>query len=408
MIFTQKNIKDSFVAAIYIHIPFCSKICPFCNFAVRRDRTNLHEKYVLGIVNEIEKRMKYLKDLKFRDFSGNMNRVNFLESIYIGGGTPSRLKISEVSRLIAKVKECFTWSGKIEISFEMNPEDVNEKYLTDLYELGINRISLGGQSFQPSTLNGLGRSHSEKKLRESIKSIKNSPINNWNLDLIFGVPNQSILMFKNDVEEAVLSDPPHISLYGLEINENTPFGKNSKIIEWNSTHQDQYREMYFWAIEYLKKSSIFQYEVSNFSKKGKEGRNNMLVWSGNEYLGFGIGAHSLYGNKRWSNKNSINSYLIDLHLKKLPVGFEEKLTKNQKACEFLMLSLRQSKGINVDLWQHRFGFQFQPRQLDFVKILCDSGLAYWEGKNLCLTSSGFLLADSITLELLPSNINSKN
>jgi len=399
--FTLKKKKGSLVPAVYIHIPFCRQICPFCNFAVRRDALNLHEKYVLGIINEIEIRTKFLKDFYREDLNRKINKANFLESIYIGGGTPSRLKTLEVSRLIEKVKDYFPFSRKIEISFEMNPEDVNSNYLTELYEIGINRISLGGQSFQSKTLKILGRSHSNQKLRDSIKIIKNSPIKNWNLDLIFGVPEQSVISFEKDVEEAVLYEPSHISLYGLEINEKTPFGKNLKFKEWYFRHHNRYCEMYSWGIKYLEKSKIFQYEVSNFSKKGKEGRNNLLVWSGNEYLGFGVGAHSFFGGIRWSNKRSIKTYVKDLYQKKWPVDFEEKLSNRMIATEILYLNLRNSKGLNIEHWQNCFGFELQKTQIDFICRLCELGYAFWQEQNLCLSSKGFLIVDSITVELMP-------
>jgi len=388
--------KNYLTPSIYIHVPFCRKICPFCSFAVIRDGSDLHEKYVLGIVDEIDKRLEFLKDLESK---GNKPRETFLETLYIGGGTPSRLSKKNVSLLIKKIRDDFPWSDNIEISFEMNPEDVNEGYLDDLYEIGINRVSLGGQSFQASVLKKLGRLHSNNDLREAIKIIKNSGIKNWNLDLIFGVPNQSISKFKDDIEEALFYEPPHISLYGLEIHEKTKFGNDQKIIEWGLNNQEQFREMYLWVINRLKKLDLFQYEVSNFSRKGMESRNNLLVWSGHEYLGFGVGAHSFYNNLRWSNKLSIKTYLNDLNKKRWPVGFEEKLSHKQLATEFLMLSLRQSNGFNVKVWENYFGLKLQQRELDFVNKLCDSELAFWNGGNLCLTPKGFLLVDSITLEL---------
>tara|TARA_Y100001970_G_scaffold292463_1_gene433840 strand:+ start:3176 stop:4396 length:1221 start_codon:yes stop_codon:yes gene_type:complete len=398
-----KKLQTSLVKSIYLHIPFCGIVCPFCPFTVKRDRLNLHEKYIFGVLNEIEYRVGILNEIDLLANEKKTMRKNYLESLYIGGGTPSRLKMHNVSLLIKKIKNIFPWSKKIEISFEMNPEDVTEKYLNDLYEIGVNRISLGGQSFQTSILKQLGRSHSSHELREAIEIIRNSAIKNWNLDLIFGVPKQSFLKFKDDLEEALIYRPSHISLYGLEIHKKTRFGKDQEIINWELNNRDLFREMYLWAINRLKKSHLFQYEVSNFSQKGKESRNNLLVWSGYEYLGFGIGAHSFFKRMRWSNKNSIKLYLDDLHKKIMPVGFEEELSKKQLATEFIMLSLRQRKGFNIDVWQNKFGLELKKKQLDFTKSLCDSGLAFWEDNNLCLTPKGFLISDRIILEILPFN-----
>ena len=191
-------------------------------------------------------------------------------------------------------------------------------------------------------------------------------------------------------------------MYGLEIHEKTPFGQNKQIRKWESEHQEQFEEMYLWATERFKKAGLFQYEVSNFSKKDKEGQNNLLVWSGQEYLGFGVGAHSYHNQTRWGNVRSLNTYLKQLEQKAWPVDFEERLLTEQLAAEFLMLGLRQCKGINIEDWQKRFGLHWQKQQHDFVNGLCDEGRAFWEDQYLCLTPKGMLLADRITVELMPT------
>ena len=393
--------KYSPVPAVYLHIPFCRHICPFCSFAVRRDRVELHEKYILGMLDEIARRAAWMKEKKQINRDLKLSGHKFLESIYFGGGTPSSLTIPEVELLLSQVRNCFPCSDQVEISFEMNPEDVNPEYLSGLAEIGINRLSLGGQSFQSLTLKKLGRIHSGLELRKAVKAIANSAIENWNLDLMFGIPEQSIAMFKNDVEEALSYNPSHISLYGLEIHEKTPFGKNKQIRKWDTEHQQQFEEMYLWANARLIQARLFQYEVSNFSLKTKEGRNNLLVWSGNEYLGFGVGAHSYLSQTRWGNKRSLNTYLKDLEHNSWPVDFEEQLQVNEQAAESLMLALRQPKGVNIEQWQKRFGLQWKKQQLDLVEELCTAGRAFWKGQHLCLTAKGMLLADRITVELMP-------
>ncbi|MDE0792676.1 MAG: radical SAM family heme chaperone HemW [SAR324 cluster bacterium] len=400
----QKNQKIySPVPAVYLHIPFCRHICPFCSFAVRRDRVELHEKYILGMLDEIARRAAWMKEKKQINRDLKLSGHKFLESIYFGGGTPSSLTIPEVELLLSQVRNCFPCSDQVEISFEMNPEDVNPEYLSGLAEIGVNRLSLGGQSFQTLTLKKLGRIHSGLELRKAVKAIANSAIENWNLDLMFGIPEQSIAMFKNDVEEALSYNPSHISLYGLEIHEKTPFGKNKQIRKWDTEHQQQFEEMYLWANARLIQARLFQYEVSNFSLKTKEGRNNLLVWSGNEYLGFGVGAHSYLSQTRWGNKRSLNTYLKDLEHNSWPVDFEEQLQVNEQAAESLMLALRQPKGVNIEQWQKRFGLQWKKQQLDLVEELCTAGRAFRKGQHLCLTAKGMLLADRITVELMPES-----
>jgi len=393
--------KYSPVPAVYLHIPFCRHICPFCSFAVRRDRVELHEKYILGMLDEIARRAAWMKEKKQINRDLKLSGPKLLESIYFGGGTPSSLTIPEVELLLSQVRNCFPCSDQVEISFEMNPEDVNPEYLSGLAEIGVNRLSLGGQSFQTLTLKKLGRIHSGLELRKAVKAIANSAIENWNLDLMFGIPEQSIAMFKNDVEEALSYNPSHISLYGLEIHEKTPFGKNKQIRKWDTEHQQQFEEMYLWANARLIQAGLFQYEVSNFSLKTKEGRNNLLVWSGNEYLGFGVGAHSYLSQTRWGNKRSLNTYLKDLEHNSWPVDFEEQLKVNEQAAESLMLALRQPKGVNIEQWQKRFCLQWKKQQLDLVNELCAAGKAFRKDQHLCLTAKGMLLADRITVELMP-------
>ncbi len=396
--------KNSPVAAVYLHIPFCQHKCPFCSFAVIRDRERFHEKYILGMIDEIKKRAEWM-GAKQNFYDKKYTGQKLLKSIYFGGGTPSSLRITEVDILLSQVRNFFPCSDDIEISFEMNPEDVNPEYLCGLAEIGVTRISLGGQSFQSLSLKKLGRLHSVLELRKAVKDIICSAINNWNIDLMFGIPEQSITMFKKDVEEALSYNPSHISLYGLEIHEKTPFGKNKQIIKWDSEHQQQYEEMYLWAIERLEKSGLFQYEVSNFSQKNMESFNNLLVWSGNEYLGFGVGAHSYVSQTRWSNKRSLKIYQKHLEENTWPVEFEEQLQQKDLAAESLMLALRQTKGINVEQWQTRFGSLWENQQFDILNELCDTGRAFWKGQQLCLTSKGMLLADRITVELMPPSIS---
>jgi len=393
--------KRSPIPAVYLHIPFCRTICPFCSFTVRRDRAKMHEKYIRGMVGEIDRRAEMLKDMERKENEEKLSGQILLKSIYIGGGTPSCLTIPEVSVLLTKVRENFPWSDQIEIAFEMNPDDVNPEYLSGLADIGVNRLSLGGQSFQTSTLHKLGRCHTVADLRNAIAVITNSSFDNWNLDLMFGIPEQSIVMFKNDVEEALRYEPSHISLYGLEIHERTPFGNNPQIRNWEPEHLEQFEEMYLWATDNLEKAGLFQYEISNFSKKTNEGRQNLLVWSGQEYLGFGVGAHSYHRQTRWGNVRSIKTYLQHLGQNTWPTEFIEQLSAKQLAVEFLMLGLRQCEGINIKEWQTRYGLHLQNQQLNFVQELCDDGRAFWEGQHLCLTPKGMLLADRITVQLMP-------
>ena len=404
----KKNKKYSPVPAVYLHIPFCREICPFCPFAVCKDHSDLHSNYFTEMFKEISMIVEEIRGKNKKESETHKsNGEKLLESIYVGGGTPSRLTIPELSNLLSKVRQHLTFSKNVEITFEMNPEDVSPEYLNNLAKIGVNRLSLGGQSFRESLLRKLGRCHDASDLRKACDVIVNSPFQNWNIDLMFGIPGQSVLMFKKDVEAAISYNPNHISLYGLEIHDRTPFGKNMQICKWVNEHHEQYEEMYLWAVNRLKAAGLIQYEVSNFSKKGNESRNNLLVWSGKEYLGFGAGAHSYYEITRKGNIGSVKTYVSHLKKNTLPVEFEEQLSSTQLALEFLMLGLRSCEGVNLQGWIERFELEWSPQEEQYVNSLYEQGHALKKDNHFCLTPKGMLLADSITVQMMPSNTSHK-
>ena len=400
----KKNKKYSPVPAVYLHIPFCREICPFCPFAVCKDHSDLHSNYFTEMFKEISMIVEEIRGKNKKESETHKsNGEKLLESIYVGGGTPSRLSIPELSNLLSKVRQHLTFSKNIEITFEMNPEDVSPEYLKDLAKIGVNRLSLGGQSFRDSMLRMLGRCHDTSDLRKACEEIVNSPLQNWNIDLMFGIPGQSFSMFKKDIESAISYKPNHISLYGLEIHERTPFGKNVEISNWVNENHEQYEEMYLWAVNRLKVAGLIQYEVSNFSMKGNESRNNLLVWSGKEYLGFGAGAHSYYKRTRKGNIGSVKNYISHLKNHTLPFEFEEKLSTIQLALEFLMLGLRSSKGVNLKGWVERFELKWGFLEEQYVNSLYEQGHASNKNNNFCLTPKGMLIVDRITVEMISSN-----
>ncbi len=400
----KKNEEFSPVPAVYLHIPFCREICPFCSFAVCKDQSELHSKYIKEMIKEISMTIKGVKEKNQNLSELQLSSVNkMLESVYFGGGTPSRLGIPELSMLLSELRDNFTFAKNIEITFEMNPEDVSPKYLKNLDKIGVNRLSLGGQSFHDAQLRKLGRCHDALDLRRACQEIVKSPIQNWNIDIMFGIPGQSVSMFKKDLEAAISYIPNHISLYGLEIHERTPFGKNLQISNWVNTHYHEYVEMYLWAVRRLKAAGLIQYEVSNFSREGKQSKSNMLVWSGKEYLGFGAGAHSYFGKIRKGNIGSIKTYISHLKKNILPIEFEEKLTKNQIAMEFMMIGLRNSEGVNLQEWLEKFGLIWSIHEEQYVNELYENGYAFKKDNHFCLTPKGMLMADKITVEMIPSS-----
>ena len=377
------------IEALYIHIPFCRKICPFCAFAVRKERASLHKNYLQAVCTELRLHTEQVE----RTLLGN------IQSIFIGGGTPSSLALSEVEFLLNTLQQQMKWANDIEISFELNPEDATPEYIEGLLALGIRRLSLGVQSFQQESLQTLQRNHSAA---QSIRAVENlcATATNFNLDVMFGIPGQSFQAFQNDLQIFLQNKPPHLSLYALEIEPNTPFAHQSKWVRWLAHNQSLIQKMYLWAIEAMHLQDIFQYEVSNFAQPLQKSRSNLLVWSGKPYLGLGVGAHSHHQGRRWGNVRSLRSYQKALSQGVLPRAFEETLSPTEQANESLMLGLRQTSGFSTRMWPEQFSRPWPQKNNDLLEIWQAQGLLMWNPPWVSLRPKGMLLADEITQKLM--------
>lgn len=379
------------IQALYIHIPFCRHLCPFCAFAVRKERAALHQQYLELLFQEMQ-----LRNQQFQD------RLGTLQSIYIGGGTPSCLSQEEVKSLLDRVQSLFSCSPNTEISFEVNPEDASHHYIQGLAQLGINRLSLGMQSLQEPVLRKLNRNHTVNHVYSALDALEQHAIQNYNLDLMFGVPDQTLKMFQADVKQLFCYHPTHFSLYGLDIEPNTPFAHKPEIVNKVIQAKELSQEMYLWAIDYLQSQGVVQYEVSNFSKSDCQSRSNLSVWSGKPYLGFGIGAHSYFPYQRWANYRSFRKYQLALDTQEWPVAFHETLSPIQQANEKLMLGLRQTSGFSTNCWQEEWGLEWPGKNQELVDQFCWQGHMFWNPPVISLSPQGMLLADEITEQLMLS------
>jgi len=375
---------------LYVHLPFCTTICPFCSFAVRRDRASAHQPYINTLLQELtlsldEENPKHLP----------------LEAIYFGGGTPSRLTVSELEWLLREIQRRWEFSAEVEITLECNPEDVTREALQGWLGAGFNRFSIGGQSFHDPLLLKLGRVHNAAQLRSALDCFHQENVGNWNLDLMFGIPGQTMEDFSQDLEESLINDPNHLSLYGLEIHPGTPFFHDQQIREMQSERSELERELYLQALHKTASMSLIQYEVSNFAKADFQSRSNLKVWDGQPYLGLGCGAHSFDGVNRWGNVRSMRKYMESVGREEPPRDFMETPTRLQQASERLMLSLRRPEGLNILSWQEEFQIGLSLEQKNQMEKLKDQNLVSWESPILKLTTEGMLLADAITAELMP-------
>ena len=377
------------ISALYCHIPFCRTICPFCAFAVHGNRAVLHRGYLDALKEEIAR--------SAAEFQGSHQHIG---SLYLGGGTPSTLSLSAVEDLLDWIARHFHLTPGIEIAFEVNPEDAAPEYLRGLRRAGVNRLSLGLQSLDDSTLSALKRNHNAQSSRSALEAMQEEGPENHNIDLMFGIPSAPEDAFQRDLEQVAAFSPPHISLYALDLEPGTLFARDSSVASWMEAHGTAQDSNYLIASEYLIAQGYRHYEVSNFCLPGREGKQNLAVWGGRNYLGFGTGAHSCVDGHRWWNHRHLKAYLRCLGKGATPVAAREALTNRQMANEALMLSLRQQSGLDVTAWERRWNLCWGNRREAISAQLDREGKARWADQRLTLTPKGFLLADEATAQLM--------
>ena len=375
-------------SALYIHIPFCNKICPFCSFAVIRDNTDKHAIYTEMIRKEYN---LVNQEIVFDLYD--------IQSIYFGGGTPSRLSRELLSSLVGWIKTLVPSSLEIQWAIEVNPEDISQPHAYEMRKLGFSRVSVGVQSFQTEALYQLGRNHHPQQSRNAIKYLRQAGFEDINLDLMIAYPGQTLDSLKKDLEEFVSWDPTHISIYLLTIEEKTNFARKPHIRKWQAENELLISQMYETVIHFLAEQGINQYEISNFAKPGYQSTQNLIYWKGKNYLGLGLGSHSLIRPRRWGNHRRWVDYRQCLENDTSPVQETEKLGAEEEKNEKLMLQLRLTEGLDLKA----FSLEFQLDLDKFWKNKLDeyirSNLAIIENDRLKLTVSGMLLADEITASL---------
>lgn len=331
------------MSGIYIHIPFCKKACHYCNFHFS---TSLKHKRPLldAIIKEIELRADYLTD-------------NQLTSIYFGGGTPSLLSASEVQEILDQLSRFYQWESDTEITIETNPDDITQEYLDDLYSLGVNRLSVGIQSFDKVDLEYMNRAHNEVEAVQCLELIKSSAFDNYTLDLIYGSSTTSDDVWKSNVEKALSFQPDHISAYCLTIEDGTAMGNwlsNGKI---EQIDDDKANRQFEYLVDTLHDRGYEHYEISNFARKSKYAIHNTNYWMGKHYLGLGPAAHSYNTSSRSWNIANNAKYIKALQLNQLPLT-SESLSADDVYNETIMTGLRTMWGVDLMNIQSRLGNKY--------------------------------------------------
>lgn len=354
----------------YIHIPFCKSKCHYCSF-VSFDSIELKREYLDALKKQIAEEYKNEE----------------LNTLYFGGGTPSLLAVDEFAELIS----LFKLEDNAEITVEVNPDSVDFEYLTGLKNLGVNRLSIGAQTFDDDILKSIGRRHNSAQIKTAVDCAQKAGFENISLDFIYGLPNQALKDFVSDLEQAVKLGVQHISLYGLKIDEGCYFYKNQPE---NIADSDMQADMYLKAIEVLTQNGFEHYEISNFSKNGFESKHNLNYWEGDTYYGFGCAASGYENNIRYTNESELKKY-IQNPLKK---EFEQKISEQERLEEAVFLGLRKITGINIEEINQKFKIDFNQK---YVKILDKYKEFFTATKNgIALNQNGILVSNNILSEFI--------
>lgn len=360
---------------LYIHIPFCVKKCKYCDFTSYCGKEELIPEYISAVKKE-----------------AYMYKGEEIDSIFIGGGTPSLMSEREIYNLFDMINNNFIIDKSCEITVEVNPDTATEDKISAFCKSGVNRISMGVQSFEDGELQTLGRIHTSKKALLAANIISRYT-NNYSFDIMTALPNQTEASLKKTLETAVSLNPAHLSCYSLIIEEGTPFYEMYDELDVPDEEAD--RKMYRMTVDFLKENGYRQYEISNFAKPGYECRHNLKYWDCMEYIGLGAAAHSYYKSERFSNTGSIDKYLSG-YTKEESKYIEEK----DKISEFIIMGLRKTEGIDVDDFYRRFGKNIYELFGDILNKYISGGFLEKNGRFLRFTQSGTDVSNSILCEFV--------
>lgn len=371
------------MAGIYLHIPFCRQACTYCNFHFT---TSLRYKddLVKTLAKEAEKEKEYLQGEK-------------INTIYFGGGTPSILEVSDLEFLISGLFKNYPVSPDAEITLEANPDDVTNNKLRAWKSIGINRLSIGVQSFFEEELRWMNRAHNANQAIDNLQ-LARKEFENITIDLIYGSPLLTDEMWKQNVDRVVELDIPHLSCYALTVEEKTPLYKLINTQKTSDVDNEKQARQFLLLMQWLREKGYEHYEVSNFAKSGFRSRHNSSYWKGQKYLGLGPSAHSYNGmQRRWNvANNSLYIKGIDEHN---PGRETENLTSTQKLNEFIMISLRTKEGMDLDTLEKEFGLKQKDRIQQQIEKFRVNNLIRVNNSTIQLTDEGMLRADGIACEL---------
>ncbi|HKO62438.1 MAG TPA: radical SAM family heme chaperone HemW [Pyrinomonadaceae bacterium] len=370
-------------AGIYIHIPFCRSRCSYCDFATGIYNVDAASRYVTAVAREL-------------DSYAEISALQIVDTIYFGGGTPSLLSSDQLQRLLDNVYLRFQVTEDVEVTLEMNPGTVTDENLTAFQRVGVNRASFGAQTFNDHELARLGRSHTAQQTRETFRQLRNAGFQNISLDLIAGLPGQTLDQWRRNIDEALSMRPEHLSFYLLEVHEGTPLANHIRTGIQPAPDEELSAEMYEVMLDQATVAGYTHYEISNLCLPGFESRHNTKYWTGAPYFGFGCSAHSYDGMaKRWSNERDVNAYVARVEANTSPITERRELNEEDRQSEAVFLGLRMMEGYNVGDYQDRFGVNLIELHRENLERFSEAGLLELNDDVLKLTRSGALLSNEV-------------
>lgn len=377
-------------AALYIHVPFCEKRCNFCDFYT-----------VAGIENRIPDYLQALQhEITLRATEPFWQNQRF-GTIYFGGGTPSLLQPEQISDIMASCNHHFQILDDAEITIEIDPATVDAIRLAEYCALGINRMSIGVQSFWDDDLAMLDRAHTAQQARATAVAARKAGITNLSLDFIFALPGQNLQRWQYNLEQAQALQPEHISSYNLTLHPGTPLYRAVQNGKAHPLNDEEERRLFEFTIDFLDRHGFRHYEISNFCRAGYHSRHNTKYWDGSFYLGLGASAHSFDGHRRFWNVANLRRYLRSLVAGKIAHEDEEVLSPPTRMFEFAFLGLRRQEGIDLMQFEKIFRVKFEHAFNGKVTLLQEAGLVESDGGHLRLTREGVFLADAVCAQLEP-------
>ena len=370
---------------VYIHIPFCKRKCYYCDFISFGNKEELVQKYINALADEIVESAKQI------------NREYEITTIYIGGGTPSFIDEENIEKILNNVYENYNVSKKAEITIEINPGTVTWEKITKYKQIGINRVSIGLQSTNDELLKQIGRIHNYEDFANTYNMVKKAGFDNINIDLMLGLPNQTIRDLQESLNKVIELNPKHISVYSLIVEEETPLQKMLEENKISLPPEEMERDMYWLVKETLEKNDYEHYEISNFAKKGYESKHNLNCWEQKEYLGFGVAAHSYMNSKRFSNTSIIEEYIKNIEEGKIKKNqtIEENQTNEDKQKEYMLLGLRKIEGVRIQQFKKKYVHNPLFLYHKELEKLVNEELIEIDGDYIKLTKKGLDLANLV-------------